>query len=232
MAILPLFSLCFHLFKPSISPSGIADPLYSVMCLSWAEGEVLRDRVPAGHPRLQRAGWTHDPLYELRPQEETLLQGHRQGHRHAWRKEYVWWEKPVLSFKLNVSSWNGWFDYHRFNLFALGCFWKCSMSNYYLIYLWLLYHLQTLCNGLKSRCRFKTVRRLKYDLKFCMFAVSPSCTPANGAEWERELFTQFRGSWGSSLGALSLTFPLQGPHGIIIDSVLPPAGCNLTLQST
>lgn len=33
MAILPLFSLCFHLFKPFISPSGIADPLYSVLCV-------------------------------------------------------------------------------------------------------------------------------------------------------------------------------------------------------
>lgn len=33
MAILLLFSLCFHHFKPLISPSGIADPLYSVLCV-------------------------------------------------------------------------------------------------------------------------------------------------------------------------------------------------------
>ena len=54
-----------------------------------AERAVLQRRVPAGHPGLQGAGSTDDPLHELRPQNETILQSHRQRHGHAGGTEYV-----------------------------------------------------------------------------------------------------------------------------------------------
>lgn len=62
---------------------------YVFSCLFWAEGEILWNRVPTGHPGLHRASWTHDPLHELWPQEETFLQGYCQRDGSAHRKKYV-----------------------------------------------------------------------------------------------------------------------------------------------
>ena len=74
-----------------------------------AERAVLQCRVPAGHPWLQGTGSTDDPLHELRPQDETILQGHRQRHGHAGGTEYVsvyvgWFSVSLLCIYLSIRE--------------------------------------------------------------------------------------------------------------------------------
>lgn len=61
--------------------------VYFLLSSLWAEGKVLHSTVSVGNPWLRGAGQTHDPLYDLRPSPETVLQGHCQGHCHGGETE-------------------------------------------------------------------------------------------------------------------------------------------------
>lgn len=149
----------FRIIHTTIIQSVCPPSTIMHLSLCWAEGEVLWNRVPAGHSRLQRAGWTDDPLHELWPQEETLLQGHRQGHRHAWGKEYVpgnyvhWTLNSMLNIRLKWVECSLWSKTCVFKVkhFNCDCFCLLGVS---LNVLEIIIIVCTLQNRHKGRCSF------------------------------------------------------------------------------